>query len=117
MSGRPDGDALRARPGASNRVEQIRGEMAAEDPRIDLDDTSNCPLDSVCGSCRRHADLVVTTIKTSIGIFCVTMCGGCIRGNNLPGLSVVSAVRATLEHCGHLNISADQMASAMEDEK
>lgn len=83
---------------------------------IDLDDTSRCPVDSSCISCRGATDLAARTVTSSVGVFCVTLCTACIQWDELPRFSPASAVRATLEHCSHLDIDADQMSAAMRQE-
>lgn len=80
---------------------------------IDLDDTTNCPEGESCISCRGTLDLAVATIGSPVGVFCVTLCYACVRWEEMPRFSAVSAVRASLEHCGHLGIDADQMAEEM----
>lgn len=80
---------------------------------VDLDDTARCPVDSSCFSCRGVADLAARTVTSSVGVFCITLCAFCFQEEQLPRFSPASAVRATLEHCGHLGIDADQMSAAM----
>lgn len=82
---------------------------------IDLDDTSNCPLGATC-SCGNTEELGVVTVGTLVGVFCLTICEACIQfEQDIPGFSAARAIRASLEHCVHLGITADQMAEVMND--
>jgi hypothetical protein len=86
---------------------------------IRLDDTSNCPLNESCIYCGTIQELVVATLESPVGVFCITMCDECGESgvcNRLPGLPVADAVRASLEHCAHLGIDGDEMAALMEAE-
>lgn len=83
---------------------------------ISLDDTSNCPLNESCVYCGTIQELVVATLESPVGVFCMTMCDECGERGRLPGFPVAHAVRASLEHCGHLGIDADEMAALMEAE-
>lgn len=80
---------------------------------IDLDDISNCPLAGTCAVCGNTEDLDVGTLGTPVGVFCITLCPACVEYDQTPRLTPVAAVRASLEHCAHLGIDADQMAEAM----
>lgn len=82
-----------------------------------LDDTGNCPLGEICIFCGTSQELAVATLESPVGVFCLTMCDDCGERGRLPGFPVAYAVHASLEHCGHLGINADQMAAAMEAER
>jgi hypothetical protein len=83
-----------------------------------LDDTTRCPVDDTCATCGSPTNLAVATAETAVGVFCVTLCGTCGDDGALPrGRSWPGAVHASLEHCGHLGIDADQMADLMEKER
>jgi hypothetical protein len=83
---------------------------------VNLDDTSNCPLQEICIDCGKAGWLEVRTFSSMVGVFCLTMCDDCARPRR-PSFSVTTAVRRSLEHCGHLGIDADQMAALMEQER
>jgi hypothetical protein len=88
---------------------------------VDLDDTGDCPLGDLCSSCgagrREGAELLVRTIGSPLGVFCVTMCVVCIEWDDFPNLALVTAIQRTLDHCRHLGIDADEMAMLMEKEQ
>jgi len=77
--------------------------------RIDLDDMSRCPVDEVCAACGAREDLAVSTLDTSLGVICQTVCDGCAADLKLL-LSPAAAAGLVLGHCAHLGIDVDQMA-------
>ncbi len=88
----------------------------------DLDDVSNCPLGEECSACgdRQFAeDLFVATVSTMVGVYCTTLCPLCTwRATTVLGsVPVAVAAQRSLEHCGHLGITVDEMAAAMEQEE
>ena len=85
---------------------------------IDLDDTSRCPLGVRCESCgAESADLAVVTVALDVlGVACLTMCPRCAGSGVAPPVSVDTAVRLVAERCGHLGITVDEMAAALEVE-
>lgn len=86
--------------------------------RIDLDDTSGCPLGHRCESCGvERDDLAVSTASTPLGVLCLTLCPRCAAFDGLPSVSVGTAVRLVGQHAEHLGIDVDEMAAAMEDER
>jgi hypothetical protein len=86
---------------------------------VDLDDTSRCPLGRRCESCGvERADLrVCTAALDRIGVACLTLCPRCAGSGVVPPVSVGTAVRLTAEHCGHLGITVDEMAAALETDR
>lgn len=88
---------------------------------IDLDDVSNCPLAeecSACGGAEFAEELFVATLTSPVGVYCITLCPPCTwRSTSLGSVPVATAVERSLDHCGHLGITADQMAAAMEEEE
>lgn len=80
---------------------------------VDLDDTRACPVAASCAACEGVDGLGVGTLETPVGVFCVTLCDECVDAGRLPRLAAVEAVRATLDHCGHLGIDADMMAAEL----
>jgi hypothetical protein len=75
----------------------------------DLDDQSRCPTADTCASCASADGLAVSTGQTTVGVFCITLCGGCTDAGRLPILHAPTAVIMSLRHCEHLGITADQM--------
>ena len=82
----------------------------------DLDNVDNCPIGEVCEGCGTSHPLLVTTATTTVGVHCVTVCRSCALQSSLPGSAAVAAVKRALDHCGHLGITADDMAAAMDYE-
>jgi hypothetical protein len=82
-----------------------------------LDDIGQCPEAELCEGCGADEALDVVTVSSPVGVFCVTLCGDCRRRDRTPSLSAPAAVRAVLEHCGHLGISADAMEKILEHEE
>lgn len=83
--------------------------------RINLDDTTNCPLGHRCESCGAAGDrLTVQTATTAVGVLCLTLCPRCAASDVAPPVPVATAVRLVMQHCQHLGIDADQMAAAMD---
>jgi hypothetical protein len=81
---------------------------------VNLDDTARCPVASECATCAGTKDLAVVTVETPVGVLCCTLCVICgDDGERLPVLSWSGAVGASLQHCQHLGIDADQMAAAI----
>jgi hypothetical protein len=85
---------------------------------IDLDDTENCPVAQACQICSNTEEIEVATVSSVMGVFCLTICEACIRFMEAqlmepPLFPVAIAARWSLEHCGHLGITVDQMAEAM----
>lgn len=82
---------------------------------LNLDDTSQCPTDNPCWSCGTAADLAVVTLGTSIGIYCLTLCGTCTAAGRFPTGWATTAT-LVMRHCSHLDIDLDQMAAALDAE-
>lgn len=85
---------------------------------VDLDDTSGCPLGVRCESCGVEAsDSAVRIVGLGrLGVACLTLCGRCAASGITPPVTVGTATRLVLEHCGHLGIDADQMAAALAED-
>ncbi|MGD9525626.1 hypothetical protein [Pseudonocardia sp.] len=83
---------------------------------LDLDDTSGCPLGVRCESCGIEAEglAVVTAAMGSLGVACLTMCPTCAGSGTPPNVAVATAVRLVAQHCGHLGITFDDMAEALD---
>jgi hypothetical protein len=85
---------------------------------IDLDDLSNCPLGEECSACGNGDDLFLVSVSSLVGVYCTTLCPLCTwRATTLGSISAVAAVQHTLQHCGHLGITADQMEQALREEE
>ena len=86
---------------------------------VDLDDTSRCPLGHRCESCgTERDDLTVCTVSLGrLGVACLTLCPRCAGSGVVPPVSVGTAVRLTAQHCGHLGITVDEMAAALETDR
>lgn len=84
--------------------------------RINLDDTSNCPVGVRCEACGiEGSDLAVHTAALApLGIACLTLCARCADSDMAPPVSVGTAVRLVNQHCRHLGIDVDQMAAELE---
>lgn len=85
--------------------------------RIDLHDTSNCPLGHRCESCGTAGEkLTVKTATTAVGILCVTLCPTCAASSVAPPVGLLAAVRFVAQHCMHLGVEADQMAAEIDEQ-
>jgi hypothetical protein len=84
--------------------------------RIDLDDTSRCPVGHRCESCSAERDdlAVETSAATRLGVMCSTLCRRCASFDDQIPVLVSTAVRLVGQHCMHLGIDLDEMAEAME---
>lgn len=82
---------------------------------IDLDDTTQCPLDEACAACGTTADLDVATYGAQGlgGVMCVTVCRDCV--SRPPRMAVVVAANRVAHHCEHLGIDLDRMAAIVEE--
>jgi hypothetical protein len=87
--------------------------------RINLDDASNCPLGHRCESCgAKRADLRVCRAALGrLGVACLTLCPRCAGSGVVPPVSTGTAVRLTALHRGHLGITVDDLAAAMERDR
>ena len=72
-----------------------------------------------CESCGvERDDLAVCTVELGrLGVACLTLCPRCAGSGVAPPVSVGTAVRLVLQHCGHLGITVDEMAAAMGTEQ
>ena len=86
---------------------------------LDLDDTSRCPLGVRCECCGvERDDLAVCTVALDrLGVACLTLCPRCAGSGVVPPVSVGTAVRLAAQHCGHLGITVDEMAAALEADR
>ncbi len=82
----------------------------------DLDDTSRCPHGDACETCGSTTEFGVTTLDTSIGVYCVTICTRCIDNGKLPRLTIHATALRVLDHCQHLGIDLDQAADLRDKE-
>ncbi len=93
---------------------------------VDVDDTSRCPVATLCESCDRpgvpcweergsgESVLWVLTADLGMGgVFCMTLCGECCD-LPLPSFGVLEAATRVAEHCEHLEINLDEMALLVE---
>lgn len=80
-------------------------------PELDLDDTTECPVATVCEGvdCSATEDLAVATAQTFAGVFCVTLCEPCTR-RALPSLSPLEALSRACRHAEHIGVDIDLMA-------
>lgn len=85
--------------------------------RLDLDDTSRCPIDRCCSTCGTEDGLAVGTAVTPLGVHCVTLCGSCAERGDVQCSGWPAAAMSVLDHCGHLDIDLDEMAAAAQAEK
>lgn len=81
---------------------------------VDLDDISRCPVAEVCSCCGEPGELSVITFDTAVGVVCATACAFCAALGAVPYLPGIQAVGASLGHCVHLGIDADEMARLIE---
>ena len=86
---------------------------------LDLGDTSRCPRGRRCESCGVERDdvRVCTAALDRIGVACLTLCPRCAGSGVVPPVSVGTAVRLVAEHCGHLGITVDESAAALETDR
>lgn len=77
---------------------------------VDLDDTGECPIAESCESCSTTEDLAVGTAGTTLGVYCLTLCGTCCA-RPLPSMDLLDALTRVGRHCQHLGIDLDAMAS------
>lgn len=84
--------------------------------RINLDDTSNCPVGVRCESCGTESGNLAVETATSgrLGVLCLTLCRRCAAFDDIIPVSVSTAVRLVGQHCGHLRITLDDMAAELE---
>lgn len=85
--------------------------------KLDLDDTSRCPLGRRCATCSAEDDLAVGTAVTPVGVHCVTLFARCAAAGDVRQPSWSGAMMDVLEHCGHLGIDLDEMAAALAAER
>jgi hypothetical protein len=79
--------------------------------RVDLDDTHRCPVGAACESCGTASDLGVAVLDCVMGVFCLTLCGRCVRAGRVPTVGLATAALMVLAHCEHLGIDLDRMAA------
>lgn len=84
-------------------------------PRVDLDDTSRCPLGHRCEACGIEADdlAVRTAVLGPLGVACLTLCPRCAASDVAPPVAVGTAVRLVGQHCEHLGVTVDDMAAQL----
>lgn len=85
--------------------------------RIDLDDTSGCPVGgSRCESCGAERDdlRVETATLGRLGVACFLLCPRCGDSGVVPNVAVGTAMRFVGQHCEHLGIDLDQMAEELD---
>ncbi|MBV9161985.1 MAG: hypothetical protein JO281_10645 [Pseudonocardiales bacterium] len=82
--------------------------------RVNLDDTTTCPLAQRCARCGQTTGLGVrTAISDMGGVLCSTLCRAC----DPPALHPVEVALRTLAHCTHLGIDTDQMSALLHQER
>lgn len=85
--------------------------------RVNLDDTSRCPVAERCASCGSPDDLDVGTMDLPVGVCCTTLCGRCVEDHLLPRFpSWTAAVAAVIDHCEHLGVTIDEAAAARREQ-
>jgi hypothetical protein len=87
---------------------------------VNLHDTSRCPLGHRCESCGdERDDLAVRKVNLArLGVARLTLCPRCAGSGVRPPVSVGTVVRLTAQHwCGHLGITVDEMAAALEGDR
>ena len=84
-----------------------------------LDDTSRCPLGVRCECCGVERDDLrgVHVDAGRLGVACLTLCPRCAGSGVVPPVSVGTAVRLVAQHCGHLGITVDEMAAALDGDR
>lgn len=83
----------------------------------DLHDTRGCPVGEVCESCGargRKLAAATATAAAAGGVLCLTLCGPCALAGQTPRLTPLAAARFVAAHCGHLGVTVDDAAEAME---
>ncbi len=93
---------------------------------VDVDDTSRCPVATLCESCarpgvpcweERGSDESVLWVLSAAsgmgGVFCMTLCGECCD-LPLPSFGALEAATRVADHCEHLEINLDEMALLVE---
>ncbi|RZQ62250.1 hypothetical protein [Amycolatopsis suaedae] len=90
-----------------------------EENPMDLDNTTNCPLGAQCQLCHSVDNLGVATFTTPLGVLCCTVCADCVNSDIRisVALPVIVAMTYVAEHCEHLGIGIDDMASALAEEE
>lgn len=78
--------------------------------RVDLDDTTSCPLGDRCEGCDTAMGLAVCTAYAMGGVVCLTLCPTCDR----PRVDPTTAAWMALAHAGHLGIDIDQVAAEVQ---
>ena len=82
---------------------------------LDPDDTTACPVEATCAVCEapEHVEpLAVATLKTDLGLICLTLCPECELGP-IPPLSLGRALERVCAHCEHLGADLDAVAAAV----
>ncbi len=80
----------------------------------DLHAVSNCPMGETCENCGSEFELNIETVETKVmGVFCLTLCDECTEFERMPKMTPVMVTHAVLQHCGHLEITADRMDQLM----
>ena len=84
--------------------------------QLDPDDTTGCPTLEYCEICGSDWDVATATAGTRVGVFCLRTCVTCVE-KPLPSLrSWLAASDRVAQHCGHLGITLDDMAAALNDD-
>lgn len=84
--------------------------------RVDLDDTSRCPLGVRCEvDGAERSDLIVATFHTPLGVLCLSVCPDHVAPDVSPPISVSTASRLVAQHCAHLGIDLDRMAEILDE--
>lgn len=82
--------------------------------RLDLDDTSRCPIPEVCEVCGDSRDLYTATFQTPVGAFCLGLCEECLDAGEFPAaLSWPWTAERVASHCEHLRCDLEEMAAAI----
>lgn len=76
---------------------------------VNLSDVKNCPVALVCDNCGSPNGLGQETVDTAVGVYCTTLCDGCVERGRVPSTTWMETVKMAGEHCGHLGIDADEM--------
>jgi hypothetical protein len=93
------------------RVCGLAGRMS-----VDLSNTDHCPKPSECGECGGTDRLAVATWETDLGVYCAPVCGPCLDAGHTRRRPLGAVMRAVLDHCEHLGIDFDEMATALDNE-
>lgn len=89
----------------------------------DLDDVTHCPIAAHCDNCGGAERLDTTmTFGTPIGVFCSTICTLCSLDPEIGELtslrmSIPEVLVRVLNHCVHLGITLEGMATALDAER